>query len=383
MRKRVHWLYSRSGSQLLMIVGAFLVLAIALFSDGNTSFVSAEVKFADASKSGLHIMPASCDSVPHWQDECSMPPSCVISVTPNSYDAGTPPSYVTVQWAAPQPSFANDSAVAYMNNTITGIGGVFASGTLNVAAPTASMTYTFNGAYLDVNGTVLDQFTCSAPVTVNYVSGPPPTYTLYINQVELYRNTNDPVYPGDRITYRMYVSNTGTQNWVNIRDQIPTGTTLIWQGGGTYCDSLGDNCNSQSSAGYTGELWWQQQLAPSGTQLYVDFTVEVNANATNGSSICNTGRVYSGEISVANAVTSNEICNTVAVCTNPTDLAIENTQGYKVNPYQASGKKIDQNTVPICVSNTSGNMYFVPAKTSNEIEQFKANLPTGASYQNI
>ena len=61
------------------------VLFSAAFFDGanqKTAFVSPEVQFADASQSGLSIVPASCPSNPHYSGECSStpppppPPSC-------------------------------------------------------------------------------------------------------------------------------------------------------------------------------------------------------------------------------------------------------------------------------------------------------------------
>ena len=378
MRKRSSSSHPKRRSYFLALGGVVLGFVITLSASGSAPFMSAEVKFADASLSGLSIMPASCPSSPHWQDECSMPTSCVISVTPNRYTAGTVSS-VQLHWEAPQPPASYDSQIASINGTVTSIGGVFPSGTLDVAAPAFSMTYTYNGAYLDSSGATLGTFSCSAPLTVS-ASQP---LSLYISQVELYRNANDPVYPGDRITYRMYVSNTGNQTWVSISDHIPANTTLIWQGGGTTCSAA--RCDSAGTPNGNGDIWWTQQQAPSGWSGYVDFTVQVNAGAPNGTQICNTAYANSRQVSV---VSSNQICNPIAVvCPLYLDPAVANSLGYKARAYQASGERADRNTPPICVTNTSGSNYFIPANTSAEIESFKsavdANTVPGADYTPI
>jgi len=337
-------------------------------------FLSSEVKFTDNSASGLSIMPASCPSRAHWDKECNAPqsPNCAISVSPSTITAGQT-NTVRVTWAtgAPTAVISQDSLVAEIRGSITGIGAVFSSGTLDIAAPSGSFDFTYSGGYFDALGQQLDTFRCTARLTVN---GAPQT-SLYINQVQLYRAPGSTVYPGDRISYRMYVQARGDQNWLTIRDRIPAYTTLIWQGGGT------DNGNSCSQipgcVDGNGDVWWAQQYAPSGWSGYVDFTVQVANTVPNGSQICNTGRAESQEVSTKY---SNEICNPVAVCMTPLEAARLNAQGYEAGAYQAGGKQINKNTVPICVSNTSGSSYFVPANTQAEIESFKANLPPGASY---
>ncbi len=51
-----------------LAAGAVLIAAVALFAIGRGAFVSPEVKFTDASASGLHIVPASCPSNPYDAD---------------------------------------------------------------------------------------------------------------------------------------------------------------------------------------------------------------------------------------------------------------------------------------------------------------------------
>src|SRR3989344_7313067 len=210
------------------------LVSLFVFSGARQPFSSAEVKFTDASAGGLAIMPASCPSDPHWEGECN--PACIITATPNSYNAGSV-NTVQIHWQAQQPPPENDSQITIFNMAISGIGGVYTSGTLDVAAPQSSFTYTCDGAYLDDSGNVLGQFTCSAPVTVTN-SNP---LDLYISQVLLYRSPGDPVSPGDILTYRMSIRNSGTadQNWLDVHDHVPTNTTLTWQGGGTDYNSSG------------------------------------------------------------------------------------------------------------------------------------------------
>lgn len=49
------------------------LLYVASVTVGPAPFVSSEVRFADASASGLAIVPASCPSNPHTAGECSAP----------------------------------------------------------------------------------------------------------------------------------------------------------------------------------------------------------------------------------------------------------------------------------------------------------------------
>jgi hypothetical protein len=55
----------------------FAAISILLYAISLTvepvPFVSSEVRFADASASGLAIVPASCPSNPHTSGECSAP----------------------------------------------------------------------------------------------------------------------------------------------------------------------------------------------------------------------------------------------------------------------------------------------------------------------
>ena len=65
----------------MVLLAMVALAAFSTFGQPEYSFESSEVKFADASPSGLSIIPASCPSSPHYAGECS---SVSISVSPTS-----------------------------------------------------------------------------------------------------------------------------------------------------------------------------------------------------------------------------------------------------------------------------------------------------------
>lgn len=79
-------------------------------------------------------------------------------------------------------------------------------------------------------------------------------------------------------------------------------------------------------------------------------------------------------------------CSLQPTCPDPLESAPSTVNAYRAGS-GVSTKRADKNTSPICVSNSSGNSYFVPANTPTEIESFKnsvrgGQLP-GASYTDI
>ncbi len=174
-----------------MIAGAFALSALVR----STAFTSAEVKFADESKAGLSIVPASCPSSPHgsvmwnptagaWQTECdctgpdctpSAPVSgCVLKASPYSVEHTGDP--VTLSWSSGDP----------LNYPGSGFGGTGFSGTISngwgnsiaevsgftgsiIVYPGYTSTFTLTGTYyFEWGGTTYPAAAgnCDATVTV-------------------------------------------------------------------------------------------------------------------------------------------------------------------------------------------------------------------------
>ena len=352
---------------MVIVFTIVFVAAIAVSRSHQSAFTSAEVRFADASPSGLQIMPASCASSPaveHRPGECSIPPGyCTISVSPTSMNVGAQ-STVLLTWNT-GPAIV-DGEVAY---TIKGRidpapGPVYAYGAnYAVAAPSQTTIFTYSGAYYDTNGNNDSNFVCNTTLTVSGI----PRH-LYISKAELGRANNSSVAVGDIIAYRISVTNQGatTETNMTITDAIPPGTHLVWQGGGT-------DTNSGSAPGSTGTISWTQNSVPPGWSGYVDFNVQVDS----GASFCNTATVSSTQSAALN---SNQFCNTVAasgsppVCTVYLDASQFDVSG-NVMGYKAwngtSNRQVNRNFSPtLCVVNTSGKTYFVPANTGPEAQAF-------------
>ncbi len=355
----------------------FAVLAVggALSLHARAPLSSPEVQFADSSPGGMQIVPASCaSSVAHFYGECSpASPPCTVTVTPSTIPTGG--GTVSLSWHTGEP-YPDTVAV---NGWLTAIGAVYPSGTLTIAAPPATTVYTLSGSAYDTTGASLGTFSCSATLTVTAPSSNP----LYINKVELGRAPGSTVAVGDIIAYRMYIANESSQTQTNMRvtDAVPTNTHLIWQGGGT-------DSNSASPVGTAGgtTIWWNQSSAGANWGGYVDFSVQVDSGAANGTSICNKASVSSDQWA-ATPVNSQEICNPVStpVCTAYLDWVPANGPAYRAWG-SLSNKRINYNTyntVPICVINSSGNIYFVPAKTPLEMHSFQDHPPTGVTLTPI
>jgi uncharacterized repeat protein (TIGR01451 family) len=180
------------------------------------------------------------------------------------------------------------------------------------------------------------------------------------------------VSPGDYITYRFYFRNTGSATQTNVMPTvaIPANTTFVWQGGGTDTNGQTPNCQGDGRLC----LYWNQSSAAPNVDYYVDYRVQVNANAADGASIYSQGAIASNQVSL---FYSNRIDNMVTACPTFLNAAPNTSNAYTVGAYDASGKRVTQNTVPICVSNYGSKSYFVPAATGAEIESFKANKPSG------
>jgi len=114
-----------------------LTLVAAVIAGGrgdSAAFESSEVKFADASPSGLAIIPASCPSSPHWTlpGDCT----CQLSASPTSIDAGED---VTLSWTSTEYHYDRTTIVGSISPDV---GRVYAIGTATVR-PQQTTTYRF------------------------------------------------------------------------------------------------------------------------------------------------------------------------------------------------------------------------------------------------
>ncbi len=90
-----HFSLARLSKSKNFIFGVAMVVTVLALSFGNSpahsaGFVSSEVHFADASVSGLSIVPASCPSDPHYSGECST--SCSNGLNISQYASCACPS---------------------------------------------------------------------------------------------------------------------------------------------------------------------------------------------------------------------------------------------------------------------------------------------------
>ena len=354
-------LFSKGHTPFVLLVG-LAVIGVSFIQQPQGAFTSSEVHFADASPSGMQIVPASCPSGPHWVGACTTTQDqCTLSATLNSGN-GT----VNLVWYTGTLSGYDESQYT-IGGTLPPLGYVYPAGNMNVTAPAQPTTYTYSVWYSDLSGDTIRTTTCTASVAGTGSSNP-----LYINKV-IVGGTS--VNPGDIIHYRVYIENGGSSavSNLNVRDVIPPNTTYVWQGGGT-------DTNSNGVSG--GALTWQQVTAPIGWYGYVDFTVRVNAGVAAGTQICNKATISAQGIA---GVDSGTVCSTVTSAPTCTIWASpsEDYGGYKA--YSGiNDQHIDASGANICVTNSGGNHYFIPAKTPQEIQSFQnaANAGTvpGASY---
>ena len=119
----VHLRHSLRG-EFLFIVGAVLTVVMFLsFTHVKQPFTSAEVKFTDASKGGLAIMPASCPSVPenpdYPHDTCDTPPPDPPQPPTNPQaDCSEDSTSVTLTWNPGAGATGYDVRVNYIPNDI-------------------------------------------------------------------------------------------------------------------------------------------------------------------------------------------------------------------------------------------------------------------------
>ncbi len=164
-----------SASQLLLAIGCIVVafLLVFLAQSKPASLASAEAEFTDASASGLHIVPASCPSSPHYSGECSGSPppaprrGCTIFADPNPAVAseGTTLLWSTANWSAG--AFVSSGVGPTPSNARIdpSVGAVNPAGSALVR-PLQTTIYTLSGIYSFL-GITFGSFSCSSTVYVN------------------------------------------------------------------------------------------------------------------------------------------------------------------------------------------------------------------------
>lgn len=132
--------------------------------------------------------------------------------------------------------------------------------------------------------------------------------------------TSDPVNgcfvkAGDTIKYHLRVQNDGgnAQTDLTLRDVIPTGTTYVdgSLSGGADTDSGGAVQNANAFGPQGKQVWWGWHTSAAGSDKSTDFSVKVDANAADGTKICNKAWVDSIEVLDGVGFYSSQDCLTV------------------------------------------------------------------------
>ena len=171
------------------LVFALSIIVVLFFGlsylQEGASFSSVEVKFADASASGLSIVPASCPSDPHYAGGCDPNPPppplggvCTLRASSYSITAGTS---ITLTWQATSWYVGGGYSSTYNGGSIAPtVGSVSGQSGSVYVAPTQTTTYVFTGSYtwshplLPWSGQSVETVTCDATITVDGVPPPPP-----------------------------------------------------------------------------------------------------------------------------------------------------------------------------------------------------------------
>ncbi len=150
------------------LVGILFMFAALTSTQSAGAFVSSEVQFADASASGLSIVPASCPSSPHYTGQCDpgtgggTSGDCKIWASSATPRPGEP---LTISWDASYPG------VTYGHGIITYItDNAPEKGSVTIAAPSQRRTYSFMGTKRNPGTSFEPAFGCDYTVTP---SGPP------------------------------------------------------------------------------------------------------------------------------------------------------------------------------------------------------------------
>lgn len=159
--------------EFMIVAVAIVVLGLFnLFSSSQSGFRSSELMFTDPTAGGMHIVPASCPSDPHYSGECSV---AIPTPTPSGYcSISSNPTYLTESGTGSTLAwYTSDGTFTYLgvtatamptNISISSVGSVARSGSVEVA-PSQTTTYTLTGNYTYL-GVTAGSFACSTVVNV-------------------------------------------------------------------------------------------------------------------------------------------------------------------------------------------------------------------------
>ena len=125
----------------------FVIMLLTFFSSAQKPFASSEVQFTDLSKSGLSVVPASCDSNPpyeHSAGECDVAVSsnCTLSAT-SAYIS--PGGTTSLQWHVTQPAVAAFFPASFSGNISPGVGSISSFDGSTIVSPSITTTYLLSG----------------------------------------------------------------------------------------------------------------------------------------------------------------------------------------------------------------------------------------------
>jgi uncharacterized repeat protein (TIGR01451 family) len=149
------------------------------------------------------------------------------------------------------------------------------------------------------------------PVTV----APPVTTSPHLGLVKStsqgYPTANSSVVPGATLGYRIDISNTGDgeADNVDLLDSTPANTSFVWQS-----QNAGATVHSFDASTNAAHWSWSSISKNNVGNYTVNLTVKVNANAPNGSKICNVAKISATGVGT---ITSNQVCMTVSVPATP------------------------------------------------------------------
>lgn len=172
------WRHVRREFLFALALALFALFIFSIFSNSlPAGFRSAELKFTDASRGGLAIVPASCPSFPDSAGACGsvvVGDGCTIGAGPVTRGGASPG--LVLSWTvngivAKENSRFSDLFTPYSGAITPGLGSVPRSGSAPIN-PLVTTTYTFSGT-MSLFFITVRNFSCSVTVVVGPSLQPP------------------------------------------------------------------------------------------------------------------------------------------------------------------------------------------------------------------